>query len=49
MSKEPLSVTHPELATQADGWDPTTVTAGNAGKKLWQCLKEHVYTSVVRD
>ena len=28
-----LATTHPELAAQADGWDPTTVTAGNGKKK----------------
>jgi hypothetical protein len=31
--KLPLSVTHPELAKEADGWDPATVTAGSNKKK----------------
>ncbi len=26
--KLPLSVTHPELAKEADGWDPTAITKG---------------------
>jgi len=32
-SKSSLAETHPELAAQADGWDPTTVTAGS-GKRV---------------
>jgi hypothetical protein len=43
--REPLSVTHPELAAQADGWDPTTVTAGTAKKLKWKCPKEHSWTT----
>ena len=27
-----LATTHPELATQADGWDPTTVSKGHITK-----------------
>ena len=30
--KLPLSVTHPELAKEADGWDPTLVTSGSGQK-----------------
>ena len=34
MTKKPsLAETHPELATQADGWDPSTFSAGS-GKKV---------------
>jgi hypothetical protein len=32
-----LSTTHPSLATEADGWDPTKVTSGNNTKKSWAC------------
>jgi hypothetical protein len=39
--KKPLSETHPELAKQAVGWDPTTVTAGSGVKKKWKCEKGH--------
>lgn len=35
--KQPLSVTHPELAKEADGWDPSTVTFGMNGKLNWAC------------
>jgi len=35
--KQPLSVTHPELAKEADGWDPETITFGMNGKLSWVC------------
>jgi hypothetical protein len=38
-----LATTHPEIAAQANGWDPTTVTAGNDRKKRWTCSKGHVW------
>ena len=40
-----LATTHPELAAQADGWDPTTVTAGTAKKLKWKCPKDHSWTT----
>ena len=43
--KQPLSVTHPELAAQADGWDPTTLTAGSGKKVGWKCKLGHHYVS----
>jgi hypothetical protein len=45
--KQPLSVTHPELAKEAEGWDPTTVTAGSGKKMLWKCRSDHQYESSV--
>jgi hypothetical protein len=36
-----LATTHPELAAQADGWDPTTVTANSAKKRMWKCDRGH--------
>ena len=46
-SKKPLSETHPELAKEADGWDPSTVTAGSGKKLPWKCPSGHSYESVV--
>ena len=38
-----LATTNPELASEAHGWDPTTVMA-NTGKKLkWRCNLNHVW------
>ena len=42
-----LATTHPELALQAVGWDPTTVIAGSRKKLQWQCDKGHVYKAVL--
>jgi hypothetical protein len=42
-----LATTHPELATQAFGWDPTTVTAGSNQKRKWICNVGHSWSAVV--
>ncbi len=41
----PLSVTHPELASEAVGWDPKTITYGSVKKLEWRCPKGHIYLS----
>jgi DNA-directed RNA polymerase subunit RPC12/RpoP len=38
-----LLTTHPEIAKEANGWDPTTVTAGSGKKRSWVCQKRHVW------
>jgi hypothetical protein len=45
--KQPLSVTHPELAKQADGWDPASVTPGSGKKLLWRCSLDHKFEASV--
>jgi hypothetical protein len=47
--KQPLSVTHPELAKEADGWDPSQVFANiGTGKKMhWKCIKGHRYEATL--
>jgi hypothetical protein len=42
-----LATTHPELAAEAVGWDPTTVTAGSNQKRKWQCSEGHIWNAVV--
>jgi hypothetical protein len=43
-----LSTTHPELAKEACGWDPKTVSSGSSSKKyLWKCPQGHTWKSVV--
>jgi hypothetical protein len=39
-----LATTHPELAAQADGWDPTTVSFGSNKPQRWKCSFEHHWT-----
>ena len=45
--KPPLSVTHPELAKEANGWDPSNFFSGSKEKKSWKCDKGHIWDSVV--
>jgi len=42
-----LATTHPEVAAQADGWDPTTVTHGHKSKRPWRCERGHKWESAV--
>lgn len=43
-----LRTTHPELANEADGWDPTSVTAGSSStKKKWKCSDGHTWKTSV--
>jgi hypothetical protein len=42
-----LLTTHPEIAKEADGWDPTTVIAGTHKKKKWKCSNLHSFESEV--
>jgi len=42
-----LATTHPELAAQADGWDPKTVVAGSSKKAKWICEQGHRWSSVL--
>ena len=37
----------PDIAAEAYGWDPSTVTKGTSQKKDWKCSKGHIYCSVV--
>ena len=42
-----LATVNPELAAQADGWDPTTVTDGTEKKVGWKCEFNHKWTTSV--
>ena len=42
-SKLPLSATHPRLAKEAFGWDPSTVSYGSKKVLNWKCSLSHVY------
>jgi hypothetical protein len=48
-SKPSLAQTHPEIAAQADGWDPTTTTYGSGAKRLWRCREGHQWSAIVSD
>jgi hypothetical protein len=42
-----LATTHPNLAAQADGWDPREVTAGSRKQLSWICLNGHSWSARV--
>jgi hypothetical protein len=42
-----LATSHPDIASQANGWDPTTITFGSDKKKMWLCERGHEYSSTV--
>lgn len=43
----PLNVSHPELAKEAVGWDPSEFTAGSGKKKTWKCSKGHLWDAPI--
>ncbi len=47
--KLPLSKTHPELAKEAYGWEPSEILPMSHSKLKWKCKKEHIYESRVAD
>jgi hypothetical protein len=47
--KSPISVTHPELAAQADGWDTSKFTAGSEKKVKWQCKYGHIWDAAINN
>ena len=44
-----LATTNPELAAQADGWNPTTVTFGSNKKVGWTCELGHKWEAAIAD
>ena len=48
-TKKSLAQTHPALAKEADGWDPTTVRPGSNKSFRWHCISGHVWNSKVCD
>ncbi len=38
-----LATLFPGVASQADGWDPSKVSAGSSKKQQWRCDKEHFW------
>lgn len=47
--KQPLSITHPELAKEADGWDPANYSGPNSIKRNWRCKKNHLFSAAIKD
>lgn len=49
MGKVPKSLaeSHPALAKEAHGWDPTEISAGSGKKLSWICSQSHVWEALV--
>ena len=44
-----LATLFPEVAKEAEGWDPKTVTANSGKKVLWSCHTGHQWEATVND
>ena len=44
-----LATTHPNIAAQADGWNPSEFTAGSAKRMPWVCGKGHRWNANIAD
>ena len=42
-----LSETHPDIAKEAFGWDPTNVLAESSEKIAWKCRNNHIWTELI--
>jgi hypothetical protein len=42
-----LATLFPDLAKEADGWDPRIYTIGSSKKMRWRCEKGHTWTTVI--
>ena len=42
-----VATLHPHLVAEADGWDPSTVLAGNEKKMPWKCKEGHTWEAVI--
>ena len=38
---------HPELALEADVWDPSEFSAGSGKRKRWKCVKGHLWEAPI--
>jgi len=44
-----LATTHPQLLSEVDGWDPSTVSAGSNKRVKWKCSEGHSWTAMLSD
>jgi uncharacterized Zn-finger protein len=47
--KKSLQDTHPKIAKEAFGWNPSEFTYGSDKKLQWKCLKNHTWHSTIKD
>ena len=44
-----LATLHPEVAAEADDWDPANVLSGTHKKMSWKCSKGHEWKAPVNN
>ena len=44
-----LATTHPEIAAQANEWEPSEITQGSNQRKEWKCSLQHQWAAKVSD
>jgi hypothetical protein len=42
-----LNITHPVIASEAYGWDPTKVLAESHEKIAWKCQNNHIWVETI--
>jgi len=47
-AKLPLSKTHPKLAKESFGWNPSEFTYGSEKNVSWKCRKDHIYQAPIQ-
>ena len=48
VGKNDLATLHPEIAAEADGWDPSTFLFGTDKKQLWTCNEGHNWNATIK-
>jgi hypothetical protein len=43
-----LTTTHPEIAAEAHGWDPTSISFGSDKIQEWKCVNNHIWKSAIK-
>lgn len=46
-NSESLAESHPEIANEAFGWDPSEITPGSGQKLSWKCKRGHHWEAIV--
>ena len=44
-----LATTHPEIAKEAEGWDPRTIRGSSRSRLSWRCPVGHLYTAFLSE
>jgi hypothetical protein len=47
VGKNDLGITHPEIAAEADGWNPTNFRPGSGSKMNWKCVNNHKWKAII--